>query len=299
MISGGNNPLSTLSGENRWVNEGKIENYAAFAQIGFKFTDTLKLSVGARYTQDKKEGDVSGLVVATGDRFNPNDPRANVTIEALCRTPAGAVVSPTPAVCAAPNQWIYSAGTGFATSYSEEWNKTTPQATLEWTASDDLFLYVTVAQGFKGGGFDDTPANIAQATTPYDPEEATNYELGFKADLLDSTHAPECGRLHDGLQGPAGHSDQRGVPLQHHGQRRQCRDQRRRGGVRIRRHGTAALSLAGSYVDAKYEDFLESAINPSTGQRLDSSGNRLQRTPETQVTGGVDFTLPLGGWGTR
>jgi iron complex outermembrane receptor protein len=54
------------------------------------------------------------------------------------------------------------------------------------------------------------------------------------------------------------------------------------------------LSLAGSYVDATYEDFLESAINPSTGQRLDSSGNRLQRTPETQLTGGVDWTFGVG-----
>ncbi len=57
------------------------------------------------------------------------------------------------------------------------------------------------------------------------------------------------------------------------------------------------FSLAGSYVDATYKDFLESAINPSTGQRLDSSGNRLQRTPETQVTGGIDYTLALGEWG--
>ena len=100
VLPGGNNPLSTLSGENRWVNDGKIENYAAFAQIGFKFTDAWKLSVGARYTHDKKEGNVSGFVVATGDRFSPNDPRANVTIEGLCRTPTGAVVSPTPAACA-------------------------------------------------------------------------------------------------------------------------------------------------------------------------------------------------------
>ena len=92
VLPGGNNPLSTLSGENLWVNNGEIENYAGFAQIGFKFTDTLKLSVGARYTNDKKEGRVSGLVVATGDRFSPNDPRPNVTIEGLCRTPAGTVV---------------------------------------------------------------------------------------------------------------------------------------------------------------------------------------------------------------
>jgi iron complex outermembrane receptor protein len=56
------------------------------------------------------------------------------------------------------------------------------------------------------------------------------------------------------------------------------------------------LTLAGSYVDASYEDFLESAINPSTGQRLDSSGNQLQRTPETQMSGGFSYKMGIGGW---
>ena len=294
VLPGGNNPLSTLSGENRWVNEGKIENYAAFAQVGFRFTEAVKLSVGARYTQDKKSGDVSGFVVATGDRFSPNDPRPNVTIEGLCRTPAGAVVSPTPAVCAAPNQWIYAAGTGFATAYSETWNKMTPQATLEWTQSENLFLYATVAKGFKGGGFDDTPANVAQAITPYDPEEATNYEVGFKTDLLEK-------RMR--LNADVFMMDYKDLQVTQTNAACLCNITDNAASAEIK--GVEAefqfaatehlrLSLAGSYVDAKYEDFIESAINPSTGQRLDSSGNSLQRTPETQVTGGIDLTLPVG-----
>jgi iron complex outermembrane recepter protein len=294
VLPGGNNPLSTLSGENRWINNGKIENYAAFAQIGFKFTDALKLSVGARYTHDKKEGDVSGFVVATGDRFSPNDPRPNVTIEGLCRTPAGGVVTPTPAACVAPNQWIYSAGTGFATPYSETWNKMTPQATLDWTVSDDLFLYATVAKGFKGGGFDDTPANVAQAITPYDPEEATNYEIGFKSSWLER-------RMR--LNADVFMMDYKDLQVTQTNAACLCNITDNAASAEIK--GVEAefefaaterlrLSLAGSYVDAKYEDFLESAINPSTGQRLDSSGNRLQRTPETQLTGGVDLTLPVG-----
>jgi iron complex outermembrane receptor protein len=293
----GNSPLSTLSGENLWVNNGEIENYAGFAQIGFKFTDTIKLSVGARYTNDKKEGRVSGLVVATGDRFAPTDPRPNVTIEGLCRTPAGAVVTPTPAACVAPNQWIFSAGTGFATDYSESWSEVTPQATLDWQATEDLFLYVTVAKGFKGGGFDDTPANVAQASTPFDPEEATNYELGVKTDLLD-------GRMR--LNADVFVMDYKDLQVTQTNAACLCNITDNAASAEIK--GVEAeftfaateqlrLSLAGSYVDATYEDFIESAINPTTGQRLVSSGNRLQRTPETQLTGGVDLTLPVGGLG--
>lgn len=294
VIPGGNNPLSTLSGENRWINDGKIENYAGFAQLGFKFTDTLKLSVGARYTHDKKEGNVSGFVVATGDRFSPNDPRPNVTIEGLCRTPAGTVVSPTPAACLAPNQWIFSAGTGFQTDYGKTWSEVTPQATLDWQLTDDLFTYVTVAKGFKGGGFDDTPANVAQAVTPFDPEKATNYELGFKADMLDN-------RMR--LNADVFYMDYKDLQVTQTNAACLCNITDNAASAEIK--GVEAeftfaatqglrLSLAGSYVDATYKDFIESAINPSTGQRLDSSGNRLQRTPETQITGGIDYTMGVG-----
>jgi iron complex outermembrane receptor protein len=301
VLPGGNNPLSTLSGENRWENDGKIENYAGFAQIGFKFTDTVKLSVGARYTHDKKEGNVSGFVVATGDRFSPNDPRPNVTIEGLCRAPDGTIIRTAtggqPATCVAPNQWIFSAGTGFQTDYSKSWSETTPQATLDWQVTDTLFTYATVAKGFKGGGFDDTPANVAQAITPFDPEEATNYEIGFKTDLLDN-------RMR--LNADVFYMDYKDLQVTQTNAACLCNITDNAASAEI--NGVEAefqfaaterlrLSLAGSYVDAKYKDFIESAIDPTTGRNLDSSDNRLQRTPETQLTGGVDLTLPLGQMG--
>jgi outer membrane receptor protein involved in Fe transport len=57
------------------------------------------------------------------------------------------------------------------------------------------------------------------------------------------------------------------------------------------------LSLSGSYVDATYKDFIESARSRRPANRLDSSGNRLQRTPETQISAGVDWTTGRGSWG--
>jgi iron complex outermembrane receptor protein len=302
LITGGNNPLSTLSGENRWINEGEITNTAVFGQVGFKFTDAIKLSVGLRYTKDEKEGVIDALVVETGDRFNPADPRANVTIEALCRAPDGTIIRTATggtgvAVCAPPNRWIYSAGEGFRTSYSEEWTETTPQAILEWKATDDLFLYATYAEGFKGGGFDDTPQNPEQTTTPFDPEKAKNYEIGFKSSLLDRTMRLNAAFFYMdytdlqvtqtnaaclcNLTDNAASAEIKGVEAE----------------FLVAPVDNFRFSLAGSYVDATYEDFLETAIDPTTGQRLDSSGNRLQRTPETQISTGIDWSLALGEWG--
>jgi iron complex outermembrane receptor protein len=296
LLTGGNNPLSTLSGENKWINQGEIENVAAFASLGWKVSETVKVSAGLRHTSDKKSGVVQGIVVATGDRFNPNDPRPNVTIEGLCRRPDGTAVSPTPATCTAPNKWVYAAGDSFTTPYSAKWNKLTPQVTVDWSPSENTFVYATLAKGFKGGGFDDTPANPAQASIPYDPEEATNYEVGFKTTMLDrrlrlnasvfmmdyknlqvtQTNAACLCNLTDN----AASADIQGVEAE----------------LEFLATEALRLSLGGSYVKTEYVDFLETAINPTTGTRLDSSGNQLQRTPESQLSMGVDYTTNFGAW---
>lgn len=266
-------PLASLSGETLWDNDGNIENYAAFGSVGLKFTENLKLSAGVRYTHDKKSGRVSGTAIATGDVFNPND-----------------------TVALTPLQGSFQRGTGYNTRYAESWNKTTPQATLEFTPTEDLFFYATVAKGFKGGGYDDTPANAAQATTPYDPESVTNYEVGFKSTFLEGrarvnasvfkmdykdlqvtqTNAACLCNLTDN----AASASIKGVE----------------GETEFQVLDNLRLFASGSYVDTEYENFLESAINPSTGQRLDSSGNRLQRTPKTQLALGFDVSAGTGRW---
>jgi iron complex outermembrane receptor protein len=295
------NPLSTLSGQSNWYNDGNIKNFAVFGQIGWKFTDSLKLSAGLRYTTDKKDGAVRGLVVATGDRFNPNDPRANVTIESLCRRPDGSVVSPTPvpAGCVAPNRWTYQTGDSFQTAYGRKWNKMTPQATLEWTINPDVFTYLTVSRGFKGGGFDDTPQNPAQATTPFNPETATNYEIGIKTYFLDR-------RIR--LNADVFYMDYKDLQVTQTNAACLCNLTDNAAKAKIK--GVEAefewkvadglrVNLGGSYVDPKYKDFLESATIPGTNppQRLNSSNNRLQRTPNTQLSGGFDWGIPVGSMG--
>jgi iron complex outermembrane receptor protein len=288
------NLLSTTSGQSNWYNDGTMDNYAVFGQLGFKFTDSLKLSVGLRQTWDKKEGSVQGFVVEAGDRFNPNDPRAVVAMETLCRSPAGAVVPvPSGTQCLPPNKWTYGEGEGYQTNYSADWDELTPQATLDWRITDDIFTYLTYSEGFKGGGFDDTPSNIPQATTPFDPEKVKNYEVGIKSmmwdrrlrinaavfymDYTDLQVAQTNAACLCNLTDNAASAEIKGIeaefelaPVE---------------GLRLR--------LAGSYVDAKYKDFLESAIDPGTGQRLDSSDNTLQRTPDTQLSAGIDYRIGM------
>ncbi|MGZ8348938.1 MAG: TonB-dependent receptor [Allosphingosinicella sp.] len=56
---------------------------------------------------------------------------------------------------------------------------------VDYRFSPEFMAYFTTATGFKGGGIGPRPFNPAQARG-FDPEELTNYEIGFKTDLFDN-----------------------------------------------------------------------------------------------------------------
>ena len=71
-------------------------------------------------------------------------------------------------------------------SYAAEWDAGTYKLGFDYIVNDDLFVYGSVATGFKAGGFGD---NVDRGdgvfiNFPYEPEDNTTFELGFKASLL-------------------------------------------------------------------------------------------------------------------
>lgn len=90
-----------------------------------------------------------------------------------------------------------SADIGFADALTDgkvcdelEWNEVTSRAVLEYTPAEDVMLYASVAEGYKGGGFngsalDANSNDIAETVATFDPEYNLAYELGMKSTLLD------------------------------------------------------------------------------------------------------------------
>lgn len=66
-----------------------------------------------------------------------------------------------------------------ATSAKDNWHSTTPRVVLQYAATDSAFLYATVSEGFKSGGFNPFE------TAAYKPEYVTNYEVGAKFSAFD------------------------------------------------------------------------------------------------------------------
>jgi iron complex outermembrane receptor protein len=75
--------------------------------------------------------------------------------------------------------------------YEQDFAATTPSASLSYDVTDSTMLYVSYAEGFKGGGWNSTfnfpllPSDLA-AGHAFDQEEVETVELGFKSDVTDT-----------------------------------------------------------------------------------------------------------------
>jgi len=73
-------------------------------------------------------------------------------------------------------------------SDSETWSEPTWRITGSYEFSEEIFGYATISRGFKSGGYNDQAGSGGFDTfplQPYDPEFATNYEVGVKTTLAD------------------------------------------------------------------------------------------------------------------
>jgi iron complex outermembrane recepter protein len=258
--------LTTLSGESRWNNRATNESYAFFGQLGYRFSPQLRIVAGVRYSKDRKGGTVTGIATEGGDKFNPND---QVALTPLAGT--------------------FREGQSFTARYSDSWSEITPQATIEFKPNDDMLFYGTFSTGYKGGGFEDDPANAAAAVSSYDPETVTSFEIGGKVDLFDRRL-----RLNVAL------FDMKYKNLQVTQTSAAClcnitdnaADAKIQG---IEAEATVAvatgLTLSGglTLLDTKYIAFIDSLGN-------DNSGNFLQRTPKAQWNVAADFVTDIGDW---
>ena len=69
---------------------------------------------------------------------------------------------------------------------SNDWDAFTGKFTVEWQATENAFLYGTISEGYKAGGYQGLAATELIAITPFDPEEATLYEIGAKTEWFDN-----------------------------------------------------------------------------------------------------------------
>ena len=188
--------------------ERTIESKAAFVQFDYAVNEKLNLTAGYRYTKDEKE-DIGGRNYVTAGWRQPNGgkyttdtafdafydswPKLGIEVTDIYQsddltsemgTLGSDFLSPDRVDANGDSQALQYSDN----SHSGAWSKGTWKLGFDYLVNDDLFVYGSIATGYKSGGFGDSidicDCNITE-TFDYDPENNRTYELGFKATLLD------------------------------------------------------------------------------------------------------------------
>jgi len=136
-----------------WI---KYNSYAVFTEETFSILESLRLSVGVRYTYEDRQGE-HGYNAANSDGLVP-----------------GAGLGPL-------GGWHTDDGVGETKFTSSTWS---PRVVLSWDAMEDLMIFGGWSRGFKSGGFN-ARSILPEQWGPYDDQKVDSFELGFKSSFWD------------------------------------------------------------------------------------------------------------------
>lgn len=246
-----------------------IDNWtwAIYGQATADVTDWMSLTVGLRYTDDKKGAGLLVENLASGEPVVEQD---------------------------ASNSEVFSAWTPAASV-----SLLAPESLLETLSLDHQLAYFTYSRGFRGGGFNaliSVQANDMLGS--FGPETLDSFEVGFKTIALDQrltanlslfyglyddiqvttqqVFEDEDGNLRvEALTLNAAKATTKGLELE------------------ILALPIDGMRVTGSVgmIDAVYDNFL--GISAVTGGPVDRSGQTFNQTPELQTHVAVQYSLPV------
>ncbi|MFV0643556.1 MAG: TonB-dependent receptor [Sphingomonadaceae bacterium] len=261
------------------------KTYAVFGDFTYDISEQFSVSLGGRYTWDKRSAYI----------LRQNYLGGGSPVFGGAGVPFGAP----------------------STSFngSREFKKFTPRASISYMPTPDHNIYASYSKGFKGGGFDprgvgaNAPAVIPGSPTDaevadflsFEPEQVDSYEVGYKGSLANGAvnvaiagfyadykdvqipGSVACTVMVGGTPTPsfcgvvsnAGKARFQGVELE--------------GSARL----GGGFNLSGSlgYIDAKYKEFIANIASTPTDV---AQYRKVQNTPELTASGTLSYTTGLG-----
>lgn len=232
-----------------FTQSARLKSYAAFGDVTVPLNDRFSLIGGLRYSKDDKDYRVDDLA---GNALFRADERFDVSVSDSYKA------------------WTWRAG-------------------LDFKLAERSLIYAMASRGFKSGGFQDTPGSAADARDGFEPEFATQYEIGQKSSFLGGTlvwnntvYVMKYSDLQTRRTLPnlsivtdnAGKATIKGYETY----------------LAWRPFSGARLVASYGYTDATFDEF-----EPEPG--VDYAGNRISRTPKHKLVLSPSYDLPLAGGG--
>jgi iron complex outermembrane receptor protein len=162
----------------------ETDSAAVFGHMEWRFTDSWRLTLGARYTEEERSW--SGCTFVADDG----------SLAAFLNAQFGATLGP--GDCGtidddpnSPNYIFAVIGTPDVNNAFHVFTDTIEtdrwmgKVTLDYSFNDDVLVYGTISNGFKSGGFNGANSNTTLQLVPIREEVLTAYEAGIKATLAD------------------------------------------------------------------------------------------------------------------
>jgi len=238
-------------------------SWGIYGNLNYDLTDQLSVTLGGRYSHDKKEFTHLALPTMSG----------------------------TTTFVLGGN--LFKPPTGGPLTGSESWGEFTYRAGLDYQVTPDVLLYGSFATGYKAGGFNSigdftNPAN--PVLSQFDPEKNEAFEAGLKADIADGRGRINFAAYKNNYDNYQVETTMDGfqVFIQNAAKAKSQ-------GFEIDGRFLASenLELFGSYsyVDTEFKSGM--AFNGLTETLDDLTGNVLPRAPKNMLNLGAEVTFPI------
>lgn len=161
-----------------------FDNYALFGQYNYALNNEIELTAGLRYNYDTSRREFDYAVSGDPDKYAIGDRISRIELTGLCKD----MRLGTQGNAFSLDDWYCGVGgdpTLDIENLDVDQKVPTYKFGVNWTPSDNQFIYAFYARGYKAGN--------VNGTRGVDPEYVDDYELGWKGTLLNGALSANLG----------------------------------------------------------------------------------------------------------
>lgn len=274
--TGNFNAGTPLAGFN--IIEQEDRTLSAFASATIRPTDALRVNLGLRYSNIRKEADraaTPGISFSPNPRndFLPQSPALTAIIAGLLNTNTDDFPSP---------------------SITDD--RFMPSVGVQYDVSPDVMVYANFASGFKAGGY-----SFGANNEEFEPEEVDAYEIGLKGNFFDRVLSLEASLYrsnYTNLQETSLQLQPTGAITSLVANVAASRSQGAELNATVRATDWLTLTSGVAYLEAEYTDYPSGActilaLAQTPGCRQDLTGAQRPYAPEWSGNVGADIEIPV------
>lgn len=236
-------------------------SYAAFGSGSYRVTEDTKVTVGLRYTRDRKQIDY----------FTFGDEAFQFPL--------------------ITNDVLLSVGKVL----DETFEAVTGNVIIDHRFNDNIFAYASYNRGFKSGAFSSVALFDPNTFATVDGEDVNAFEIGLKTQLFDQRVIFNLAAFRNDFSNLQVSNllpdPMTGVPITTLDNAADATIQGIEWELTARPVPDLYINFAGSYIDAEYDNFIFTPDDPNTAadETVNLAGNRLPSAPKWSLNGSVEY----------